>query len=64
MTNVAAGFRNFTKVTLLWLTLAAVAASLYGALLASQPGPRRLQIAENLPVAAPVVSAALDTRAN
>lgn len=46
MANVATGFRNFTKVTLLWLTLIAVAGSLYGALLASQDNPRTLQLAD------------------
>ncbi len=59
MTNVAAGIRNFTKLALLWLTLGAVAASLYGALLASQPSPRSLNLAEDR--ASPAGLAATDT---
>lgn len=49
MANVVSSFRNLTKIVLLWGTLIAISASLYGALLAGQSGPRTLQLAEDAP---------------
>ena len=46
MTKTVSGFKNLTKTALLWLTMCAIGASIYGSLIASQPGPRTLTFAE------------------
>ena len=56
MTKVASGVKNLTKTALLWLTLGAICASIYGGLIASQPTPRTLTLAEAETVA-PVAQA-------
>ncbi|MEC9249240.1 MAG: hypothetical protein VX501_01215 [Pseudomonadota bacterium] len=61
MTKMVSGVKNLTKTALLWLTLCAVGASIYGGLIASQPEPRTLTLAEveaDQPVAP--VTASLD----
>lgn len=62
MARTQSNVRTFMKFALLWLTLGAVAASLYGGLLASQGGPRSLHIAQGVqPVAQPVMASAAET---
>lgn len=62
MARTQSSVRTFMKFALLWLTLGAVAASLYGGLLASQDGPRSLHIAQGVqPVTAPVMASTADT---
>ncbi|MBR9824944.1 MAG: hypothetical protein GYB36_03965 [Alphaproteobacteria bacterium] len=51
MAKFAYSFRNLAKIVLLWTTLIAISASLYGALLAGQSAPRSLQFAEDAPQA-------------
>ncbi len=61
MAKVASGFRNLTKTALVWATLIAIAASLYGALLAGQPAPRTLEFAHDTETnSASVVAASVD----
>ncbi|WP_300530239.1 hypothetical protein [Maricaulis sp.] len=63
MARTQSSVRTFMKFALLWLTLGAVAASLYGGLLASQDGPRSLHIAQT-ETANPVLAVADTPGAN